>query len=70
MYYRVHSGRRINGIRRISFAEERANRIHVEYKDKSRINNYEFGGPEIMDAFMADLQRQLMALNIGMKPIY
>ncbi|CAD7936668.1 unnamed protein product [Amoebophrya sp. A25] len=65
-HYVVHSCRRINAIRRLSFEEDRPNRVQVEYKDKAIINIYHI--PKRQE-FMNHLQTQLMALNIGMKSV-
>ncbi|CAD7950063.1 unnamed protein product [Amoebophrya sp. A120] len=65
-YMVVHSCRRINTIRRLSFEEERPKRLQVEYKNKAIINIYHI---EESDRFMKVLQSQLMALNIGMKNV-
>eukprot|EP00392_Amoebophrya_sp_AT5.2_P011835 g11925.t1 len=65
-FFTVHSCRRINQIRRLSFEEERPKRLQLEYKDKAVINIYEM---KQADKFMKTLQSQLMALNIGMKNV-
>ena len=56
---------RIDRMKRLSFSEHRPNRIVIEFPDS---------GEEVFEIslhteFIADLQKRLVALNIGMRTV-